>query len=80
MVCKYYIKAINYYNNYIALIGEACGEGTLIELQDLLQSKKFEYSCYNIYGDLNDEKQSTYLSMCASHVVRAIQKGIHLMV
>ena len=56
-------------------IGEACGEGTLIVLQDQLEAKHFQYSCYNIYGDLNDESQLEDLSLCASHIVNATQKG-----
>ena len=57
-------------------IGEACGQGSLITLQNLLESKQFTYSCYNIYGDLNDVSQMNSLVLCTSHIVNATQQGM----
>lgn len=56
-------------------LGEACGQGSLAHLRDLLELKNISCSCYNIYGDLNDESQTESLSVCASHIVNATQQG-----
>lgn len=49
--------------------------GTLIKLQEIMESKRISYTCYNIYGDATDESQREALSMCAAIIVNATQKG-----
>ena len=56
------------------ITGEACGKGTLNDLQDILENKSFQYTCYNVYGDVNNDNHSA-LTDCLSHIIRAAQEG-----
>ena len=63
------------YLDFTIVLGEACGQGSLIELENLVKAKRLKYSCYNIYGDLNDPNQKNYLIDCATKIITAIKKG-----
>ncbi len=60
---------------YKCFIGEACGEGSLIELKNVLLAKQFQYSCYDIYGDLSDPDQKNDLIQSAVQIILAIKNG-----
>ena len=60
---------------FTIVLGEACGQGSLIELENRVVSQRFKYSCYNIYGDLNDPNQKNYIIDCATKIITATKKG-----
>ena len=54
-------------------VGEACGEGSLVTLDEILDMRGFNHSCYNVYGDPMTEPSA--LSNCTLHIIAAIQQG-----
>ena len=57
--------------------GESCGEGTLATLKNKVNERNFAYSCYDIFGDLNDESMLQTISVCASKIITAVQQGTY---
>ena len=57
--------------------GEACGEGTLMTLQNGLEDRGFDHTCYNIYGDPMDEQQLSALTNCTVDIITAVQEGTY---
>ena len=58
--------------------GEACGQGSLCELQERIEEKGFSYVCYNIYGDVSDPSQTAALGQCANAIIAAEQQGMYV--
>jgi len=54
-------------------VGEACGEGSLVTLDKILDMRGFNHSCYNVYG--NPMTEPSALSVCTLHIIAAIQQG-----
>ena len=54
-------------------VGEACGEGSLVTLDEILDMRGFNHSCYNVYGDPMTEPSA--LSNCTLLIIAAIQQG-----
>ena len=59
-----------------AHIGESCGTGTLMTLQGMVRERNLSYSCYDVFGDLDDNSKVQELSACASRIIVAEQQGI----
>ena len=55
--------------------GESCGKGTLVTLEKKIKARNLKFSCYDIFGDPTDASQVQQLSVCASKIVTAEQKG-----
>ena len=54
-------------------VGEACGEGSLVTLDEILDMRGFNHRCYNVYG--NPMTEPSALSNCTLHIIAAIQQG-----
>ena len=55
--------------------GESCGKGTLVKLQERIRAQNLKFSCYDIFGNPTVMSQVENLSVCASKIITAKQKG-----
>ena len=57
-------------------MGEACGEGTLVMLDEMLDGRGFEHRCYNVYGNpMGNMMEISALGDCTLDIIAAIQMG-----
>ena len=57
-------------------MGEACGEGTLVMLDEMLDMRGFEHRCYNVYGNpMGNMMEISALGDCILDIIAAIQMG-----
>ena len=70
------------YTYYIQLpfSGESC-EGTSGTIQNLRDDvgDRFDFDCYDIYGQASDSSQSEKIASCVASVIYAVQQGTHLL-
>ena len=62
-----YIASISCCN----LLGESCGQGTLIKLKQRIEEKGFDYVCYDVFGD----PAQNLTTACAMGIINSVQQG-----
>ena len=57
-------------------LGEACGEGSLVMLDEVLDMRGFGHRCYNVYGNpMGNMTEVSALGDCILDIIAAIQMG-----
>ena len=60
----------------VILLGESCGQGTLIKLRQRIEEKGFDYVCYDVFGDPRNPSQVPSLTACAMGIINSVQQGV----
>ena len=58
----------------VIVLGESCGQGTLIKLRQRIEEKGFDYVCYDVFGDPQNATQN--LTACAMGIISSVQQGV----